>query len=484
MRFPGFIGPSYVLKSFNVECQRCINLYPEIDEAGTEKDGGVAALIGTPGLKFLNSVGPGPIRGMYLATTNVVYFVSGSAIYVMDQRLQPIQVGAMLTNQGPVSMVDNGISIFMVDNPNGYFGQLSVPDVNVLGNSHTVVQTSDPNWQGSTQVSLVDGYFIFNKPNTFEFYVTNLLSTTINPQGFATKESPDYIVGHASDHRNLWLFGSKTTEVWYNAGVSPGVPFQIIQGSYMEIGCAAAFSIAQLANSLIWLGQDPRGAGIVYMTQGYQPRRISNHSVELAIQSYGPLGSAWAWTYEQNGHQFYCLNFPQADTTWVFDVATEMWHERAGYSNGLLTRHRVGTHVAAFGQHLVGDFQSGKLYRLDENTYTDNEAPIVRRRASPHVSAGMKWIFYSKFQLDFQPGVGIQHGLGTDPQVILQWSDDGGHTWSFEYRASLGRVGKTEHRAIWRRLGKSRNRVYRVTISDPVEVIMIGAELDAAAGTS
>jgi len=81
-------------------------------------------------------------------------------------------------------------------------------------------------------------------------------------------------------------------------------------------------------------------------------------------------------------------------------------------------------------------------------------------------------------------GVPLQLGLTTvpdaDPQVMLRWSDDGGHTWSNEHWRSMGQLGRSETRVIWRRLGmtnKLRDRVYEVSGSAAVKVAIMGAEL-------
>jgi hypothetical protein len=69
---------------------------------------------------------------------------------------------------------------------------------------------------------------------------------------------------------------------------------------------------------------------------------------------------------------------------------------------------------------------------------------------------------------------------GYTPQVMLRWSDDGGHTWSNEHWVSMGRIGTYGTRAIWRRLGmtqKLRDRVYEVSGTDPVKIDIVGAEL-------
>jgi hypothetical protein len=66
---------------------------------------------------------------------------------------------------------------------------------------------------------------------------------------------------------------------------------------------------------------------------------------------------------------------------------------------------------------------------------------------------------------------------GYDPQVMLRWSDDSGHTWSSEHWTSMGKIGEYGYRTFWRRLGSSRDRVYEVSGTDPVKIAIMGAEL-------
>jgi hypothetical protein len=133
---------------------------------------------------------------------------------------------------------------------------------------------------------------------------------------------------------------------------------------------------------------------------------------------------------------------------------------------------------------VVGDYENGKLYALDPEVYTDDGTPIIRLRSAPHLSSGLKQVRHNSFQLDLETGVGLTTGQGSDPKAVLRWSDDGGHTWSNEQHASIGAIGGYKTRALWRRLGQSRDRIYEVSISDPVKVVMIGAELGLEEGTA
>jgi len=258
---------------------------------------------------------------------------------------------------------------------------------------------------------------------------------------------------------------------------------QRIQGAFNEIGCAAPYSVAKLDNGLFWLGSDARGRGIVYRANGYTGQRISTHAIEWQIQEYGDISDAIGYTYQQDGHAFYVLIFPSAQTTWVYDVATQAWHERAGWDNGLFVRHRSNCQVVYNDEIVVGDFENGNIYAFDLNVYSDNgdiQKWLRSWRALPTGQNDLKRSSQHALQIDCETGVGINNGQGSNPQIVLRWSDDGGHTWSNEHWTSMGKVGEYFRRAIYRRLGmtlKLRDRVYEVSGTDPVKIAIMGAQL-------
>mgnify|MGYP003337856141 FL=1 len=209
----------------------------------------------------------------------------------------------------------------------------------------------------------------------------------------------------------------------------------------------------------------------------------SDLAVEWQIQQYGNLSDAIGYTYQQDGHSFYVLIFPSANTTWVYDVATQAWHERAGWNNGSWTRHRSNCQVFFDNKVIVGDYEDGRIYAFDLDYYKDDDA--IQRwyrtwRALPTGQNNLKRTAQHSLQLDCETGVGLNTGQGDDPQVMLRWSDDGGHTWSYEHWKSMGKIGQYGFRTIWRRLGmttKIRDRVYELSMTDPVKIAIMGAEL-------
>jgi hypothetical protein len=237
-------------------------------------------------------------------------------------------------------------------------------------------------------------------------------------------------------------------------------------------------------NSVFWLGADARGRGIVYRTNGYKGQRISTHAVEWQIQQYTDISDALAYTYQQDGHTFYVLIFPTANTTWVYDAATQAWHERAGWDNGEFTRHRSNCQVVYNNEIIVGDYENGNLYAFDLTDYSDNgdiQKWLRTWRALPTGTNNLKRTSQHTLQIDCEAGVGINDGQGSNPQMMLRWSDDGGHTWSNEHWMSMGKIGEYYNRAFARRMGmtlKLRDRVYELSGTDPVKIAIMGAQLN------
>jgi len=464
------LGSTYVARSMNAADARMVNLFPEIVPEGGKEP---AFLQRAPGLRLLANIGLGPIRGLW-SYGNFMYVVSGSQLYKVNSSYSATLIGTV-SGTGPVSMVDNGTQLFIACNGPSYIYNAT---------TNAFAQITDPDFPGAVTVGYLDGYFVFNEPNSQKIWITSLLDgLSVDPLDFASAEgAPDGVVGIIVDHRELWVLGTNSVEVWYNAATQ-GFPLERIQGAFNEIGCVAPYSIAKADNGIFWLGQDARGRGIVYRANGYTGARISTHAVEWHIQQYGNLSDAIAYTYQQDGHTFYVLIFPSADTTWVYDAATQAWHERAGFTNGDFTRHRSNCQVAFNNEIIVGDYANGKVYAFDSDVYAD-DGQIQRWyrtwRALPTGQNNLKRTAQHTLQLDCETGVGLNLGQGSDPQVMLRWSDDAGHTWSNEHWSGMGKIGEYGRRVFWRRLGmtvKLRDRVYELSGTDPVKIAIMGAEL-------
>lgn len=466
MRIP-FLGPAYRARAAALATQRCVNLYLEADESKSEN--WPAMLIGTPGLKAWGTAlsvqqGEG-VRALYPLSTGYLLAVAGSKVYWLNASGVPTFIGSLTTTTGPVSIDENGQTAALADGLARYAVDLSTWQMTTLDGG------------AADRVAFIDGYFVFNRPNTQQFDVTDLYSTSISALSFASAEgAPDRLVSLIADHRELWLFGQTSTEVWVNSG-NADFPFERLPQAFIQAGCAAVNSPCRLDNSVFWLGSDERGSGVVWRADGYRPMRVSTHAIEREIQSYPTISDAYAYSYQQEGHAFYVLTFPAVDRTWCYDTATGEWHERAWYDSQNVQRaHRGGCAAAYVNRVVVGDRMSGQLYTYDLDTYTEAGTPIRRVRTAQHVRDGdLRRRSHKMLQVDMERGTGLVTGQGELPQAMLRWSDDGGRTWSGEMWASFGAIGEYTARARWRRLGSAFDRVYELTISDPVKVAILGA---------
>jgi hypothetical protein len=355
-------------------------------------------------------------------------------------------------------------------------------------------QVTDPGFLGSNRIAFIEGWLIFNQPNTRTFFTTGPSPYSVLFPGlfYALKDSStDNLVTFYENQRELFLIGERTSEVWYNSGTSgatnEGVVFDRVPGVGPQVGCAAWASITRLGESLIWLAKNEQGENIIVRSVQYSWERVSNHAVETAIASYPVVSDAIGYAYEEAGHGFYVLTFPTADVTWVYDSTSSAamnkpcWHQRAAWDsvNGVFHRHSSNCYIDFANMRLVGDYQTGYVNQLSRNYYTDNGAVLkAQRRAKTVWKKDYRTrVYQSSLQIEFTPGVGLNVGQGSSPQAMLRWSNDGGLSWSHEHWRSIGKQGEYKNRAKWNRLGNSRGRVYEVNVTDPVPRDIIGATL-------
>lgn len=470
----GFVGGAYQAASITQDGQECVNLYPEIDP---QKEGrGVIALYPTPGLQTLmTSATTAPVRGFRVVPGGATLLaVIGNILYSITQSYIATAVGTLNTGTGPVSITDNGVSAYIVDGQNRYA-------YNYLANVFAVI--ADGAFNGGNVTDIIDNFMVYNNPNSNQWGCTNVGSSASGALNFAsTLSAPGFIVGLICDHRQVFVLGEVASEVWVDAGLNP-FPFQILPGSNMQHGLAARGSIARLGESFAFLAQDTRGQAVVVQMNGYTPKRISTHAIEAAMAGYNIISDAIGYTYQEAGHEFYMLTFPSADMTWCYDLATDLWHRRAWRdTNNVLHRHRSNCCAVFGGNVIVGDWQNGKIYKMSQSTYTDDGVTIPCIRTCRHLTENLYRVYYGSLQIQFQPGVGLQTGQGSNPKAILETSDDGGFTYGNQRFATIGKAGEYKNRCRWLQLGQARDRLFKVTVTDPVYRVIVSAELDAQAG--
>lgn len=452
-------------------------MYLELSDNGAGKGGQPGALYARAGLRKVQEVGTGPIRGLYtISNAQLSYVVSGNELYQLTAAEgDPVLItGNLTTSVGPVSMSDNGQHLIIVDGANGYTVSFASP---------AVVTITDPNfYNGAQSVTYQGGYFVLENAGTSNFFISDIDSIDFPPLNESSVlSSPDVLLVCLSNNEQLYLLGTRTIEVWALTGASASAPFTLIQGRVMNIGLSARATVRKLAGTFLWLGANDQGDGVVYSMENDSPTRVSNHAIEHRLQQLGDLTTSTAYSYQEDGHYFYALNLPGSDTTYVYDLSTKQWHERQALVSGTMQRHLPESHCFLNGEHLVGDYRNGKLYVYDQEYFLDDIYPIRKLRQTPHSSDGLSQVFYKTLQVDIQPGMGT---VDVNPRIVLRISRNGGFTWGNPIYASMGKIGEYLTRARWQRLGRGRDLVFQVYCDDPIKVVFLSAYMEIEKGTA
>jgi hypothetical protein len=548
----GFVGTSYVAPSIYQDAQECINFYAEIDPTKQPGQRGIVALYPTPGLLLKTQLAFAEVRGLHtMSGGEILIAVSGANVYSVNTSMAATLIGTLYSSTGPVSISDNittnnGLTAYIVDGNNRYTWVAST-------NTFAVLPSTDGPWQGASVTDQVDNYFLYNEPGTQNWACSDLGLATSSLALYGSADGySDLLVSMIVSNRQVYLLGETTTEVWTDVGnVITGIttfPFQRVPGTSSQSGIGAPFSLARLGESFVCVARDNRGDGTIEMMQGYTWVRISTHAVEQTlIDQY--TGDAIAYSYQIEGHEMYVVTFPTINLTWVYDLSTKSWHKWLSFADGVYNRHRSNCGAFFNNMYIVGDYENGKLYSIENDVYTEDGATIRRLRRAPHIVADFQREYFDELQIQFQPGVGLNgypgydgedlatesnnvivaefvqgylttqagdqlvteagngneplvtqvqpavdyngYALeteayeatpGYDPQAMLRWSNDGGSTWSNEHWTSIGRIGRYTNRAIWRRLGFARDRIFEVAISAPVKAVIISANLKSSVG--
>lgn len=452
----------YQAASLPLSAQRLVNLYPEIAPPEAKSKFG---LYGTSGFTEFAELPGGPVRGMGVLN-NFLYAVSGNTLHLIDSGGSSTAITGNILGADQLDFSPGRTEMVILSSQEGW----------VVNTSLILTKITDADFQVSSSVTHMDSYWIYSVANSRTFFISELNNAlAYNALFTADKEgAPDKIRAVFRDHRELWVFGEETTEVWYNSG-DLDFPFTRISGAFVERGCLAAKSVAADDNTLFFLGDDK----IVYKIANYTPVRISTHAIEENLRTQSNLEGAFGFIYTERGHKFYALRFD--NICFEYNIASGRWHERESFN---LPTWRANAFAHVYNKNLVGDSQSGKIYELDPDVFDEDGATVQRIAAFPPVGDDVPRISNTRLQIVFESGVGLTTGQGSDPQAMLRWSDDGGKTWSNEHWATIGKRGRYLTRVLWRRLGRFRSRVFEVTISDPVKIAMIKAHAIGKSGTS
>jgi hypothetical protein len=393
-----------------------------------------------------------------------LFVVSGSSLYKIDTNKVSTLLGSIGT-PGNIDIDSNTDSVVVVNEPNAYYWD---------GTTFGQITDADYTSRGAGDVEFLSNWLLFREPDSGRFFGADIgTATDFDALNFATAEGgPDELVGLKADHLQACLFGENSVEIWDNDPSAGDFPFARAVNGYAEIGCLNGRSIAKLDNSIFWLASDYT----VRRLEGITPVRVSTHAVEQKIVD-STISSARGFTYSQDGHFFYVLALTEG--TFVYDATTGLWHERESYGS---STWNWGSAVSFNGVILVGSTTSNAIGQLDPHTFAELETTQRMEWTYQPVYAEQHRVFHDRLEMVFESGVGLTTGQGSDPEVMLEYSDNGGRTWTSLPNQTLGRLGEYSHRVVWHSLGSSEQRVYRASISDPVSVTLTDTVLEARGG--
>lgn len=461
-----FVTQSGEGRSIEQNAAKMINMFPVVvPEAEKGKKNFI--LHPTSGLSTFATNGGSAGRAI-LELNGVLYAVIDSNLYSCATDGTLSSLGTLSTSTGYVQITNTADELCIIDGTAGYSYRISTSTFS------TITDTDFP--AGAVSSCQIDGYTIVAVPNSDAFKISALNDCkTWSALNTASAEgNADNIVACYAVNRQLWLFGTRSTEIWFNSGAS--FPFERIEGAYAEFGCAAKYSVAKASDGLLWLARGATGGLEVVKANELQPSPVSSQAVSYQISQYTTVDDAEAFIFKEAGHEFYVLTFPTENVTHVYDITTGLWHKRASLIGATQSRWLVRQYAYFNNKHYGVIFNTGKIYEISMSTYTDAGAAITRTVQSfPLYQQNHKVSIYELI-MDVEKNTGIAAGTET---LSLEVSRDGGYNFDTALPVAASRLGNYTDRVIWRSLGISRNWVFRFTTSDSIKWILLGISVNA-----
>ena len=460
-------------KSSNITAAHRLNLFYDVQ---VDVDKSQIAAYPTPGTGLFSNPSNSKTRGMHwMESVNILYVVQRNNLIAVlpDQTSSIVATLAITDIVGRVSIANNGVQLCIATGTNVYIFNTTT---SVLTNVLTTGANPIP--YAADTVTFLDGYFITNRINSGQFYVSDVYNG-LSWQGlnYATAESnPDNLMAVIADKGYLALFGTSSVELWVNSG-DPLFPFTRVNASPSNAGLAARWSLSYANGFMTGLFKNKQGALSVCQLNGYQVVPISNTDIDYIINNYQAPTDAVGFGYYLNGRPFYQITFQAAQRSWLYDFTSGGWTQLKSWD---MERHLSDIGVAFDTNFIVSDHENGQLYTLDADIFNDNGAPIERELVSGHVfSPSRNNLIIRRLRIDMESGVGLISGQGNLPTIMLQISRDGGHSYGNELWTTIGATGQTYERAEWRRLGHARDFVFKIRVTDPIKVVIIAAIIEA-----
>lgn len=482
------IGGSYEHRFKDWNSQRTINWYPSITvEKNQEKNKTTIALLPRPGLSQFVDLTGNAVRGLFTARTLTqerCFAVVGTTLYEIKYDGSSASVGTLtgmaIGSASKVYMELNGNGELMIqDSLAGYIYNLT---------TNALTRITDIDYPKGTTLAYADGYFVISDGNgrvSFSNLNSGLVWT--GTDFFTPTFKPDKVKAVQTFREEIYCFGDETIEVYINDG---NTPFIRQSRTSIYYGLTARDSVATWHGGVFFLGKSRNGGSEVYLLgTNFSLTPISSPVISQFINKYTNEDAEGFVQSSTDGHIFYHLHLPALKTTLVYDVTTDMWHERqsqnpAPDADGTKPQDmfRGRCHTFFKGINLYGDWYSGKILKEDSTVSTDDGNIRVLKRISPIFHNELKYISVYDLEFDMNSGFGAETGQGSDPVMIFKYSLDGGNTFEPEEFIKLGPLGEYDYRVRINKIGTARNWVLSFAITDPIDIVVMQAVAHGAFG--
>lgn len=457
-------GPTYQSRNEKISNQESINLYPEFAKIGTERvQVALQPLYGNKLFSALNGVGRGLINHK-----DELYAVNGSSLYKIDRYGVSTNLGS-IDGVGCVGMATDRTNLIITngDTPYNYTTSLA--------------KLGDVDWNNANTVKYFNDRFVFDTPTGYG--LTDIQDpTTVNALNTAGgTANPDLALGVFTYRNKFYPYGRKSIESWWNTGT--GNPPAARETYTHELGPIGIWAVDTNSSYSYFLGSDK----ILYRLSGVEKQPIGDPGISAEIQDYSDVSDCKVICARWDGEEFVFFIFPTANRSWLLHEKSDTWYRVTSGVN--LDRHPINGYVECYGKKFINDYNSGNIYELDPDTFTNNGATMKWSRTSPPINSLMlgapgKNIFLNSVHYTLKTGDCPLSGQGSDPRLIHRWSIDDGESW-IEEHLDLGAKGNRQitvssHNGMGM-IEPHQNLLIQTQMTDPLRWSLIDLSIDIEA---
>jgi hypothetical protein len=326
----------------------------------------------------------------------------------------------------------------------------------------------------------LDGYIFLAKPDTNDFYN----STVDDPFSWVAGDflqaemSADSIVRIAKNRNYLIVFGKESLEMFYNAAIATGSPMQRNDSAFKNIGYISG--LCSYGDKLYFVGQEKEANVAIYEIDGFKVNKISNEVIDRSIQADAPANVTDFSTVtltvvnglvSVDGHTFYMVRAER--DTWMYDVEEKFWYrwrKRGGDPLDIEASFTLynGQCICILEDQATLSLMSPLIYQdFDQNflcSYTTED----------FTGETYNWKTCHRAML-----IGDMWDNTGTSNVLLEWSDD-----DWKNTTGSGNINVFSSSPYITRLGRFRNRSFRLSYSEPYPLRIKQLDLDLNIGAT